>query len=115
VLETRREILRAGHEDLATESDMLASVNNTNGKKDLHVGGLGATPSATLASVIDPLMDASENWVQKARDFVASADDYVRDNPWQALGVVAMVGVTLGYLLSRRSPQPDVHETWVDD
>jgi len=94
---------------------MLASVNNTDGKKDLHVGGLGAAPSVTLASVIDPLMDASENWVQKARDFVGSADDYVRNNPWRALGVVAMVGVTVGYLLSRRGSQPHLSETWIDD
>lgn len=94
---------------------MLASVNNTNGKKDLHVGGVGAAPTATLASVIDPLMDASENWVQRARDFVGSADDYVRNNPWRALGMVALVGVTLGYLLSRRGVQPDLHETPDED
>jgi ElaB/YqjD/DUF883 family membrane-anchored ribosome-binding protein len=94
---------------------MLASLNNAAAKKDLHVGGLGSTPSPTLASVIDPLMDASENWVQKARDFVSSADDYVRENPWQALGVMAMLGVTLGYLLSRRGSQRHLSETWTDD
>jgi hypothetical protein len=83
---------------------MLASVNQANGKRDLHVGGLGASGAAsTLASVIDPLMDASENWMHKARDLVSSADGYVRSNPWQAIGVMAMVGVTLGYLISRRS------------
>jgi ElaB/YqjD/DUF883 family membrane-anchored ribosome-binding protein len=99
----------------ATEEDMLASLNSTTGKKDLHVGGVGAAPSASLASVIDPLMDASENWVQKARDFVSSADDYVRNNPWQALGVVAMVGVTIGFVLSRRGSGRHLSETWVDD
>jgi ElaB/YqjD/DUF883 family membrane-anchored ribosome-binding protein len=87
------------------EDVMLASLNSAAAKKDLHVGGLGAAPSATLASVIDPLMDASENWVQRARDFVGNADEYVRNNPWQALGVMAMLGVTLGYLLSRRGSQ----------
>jgi ElaB/YqjD/DUF883 family membrane-anchored ribosome-binding protein len=39
--------------------------------------------------------------VRKARDFVTSADDYVRNNPWAAVGVGAMLGVTLGYFLSR--------------
>jgi ElaB/YqjD/DUF883 family membrane-anchored ribosome-binding protein len=53
--------------------------------------------------MIDPLVDASENWVEKAREFVSSADDYVRNNPWQALGVMAILGVTLGFLMSRRS------------
>ncbi|HXQ30783.1 MAG TPA: DUF883 family protein [Steroidobacteraceae bacterium] len=35
----------------------------------------------------------------------AAADDatsYVRDNPWQSLGVAAAIGVVLGVLLSRR-------------
>jgi ElaB/YqjD/DUF883 family membrane-anchored ribosome-binding protein len=77
-------------------------------RKDLHVGGLGAAssatdPAASLASVIDPLVDASENWAKKAREFVNSADEYVRSNPWQALGVMAILGVTLGYFMSRRS------------
>jgi ElaB/YqjD/DUF883 family membrane-anchored ribosome-binding protein len=94
---------------------MLASLNSATAKKDLHVGGLGTPSASTLASVIDPLMDASENWVQKAREFVSSADDYVRSNPWQALGVMAMVGVTLGYLLSRRGSARHSSETQLDD
>ncbi len=90
---------------------MLASLNDTSAKKDLHVGGLGAAPSGSLASVIDPLMDASEDWVHKARDLVSGADDYVRSNPWQALGVTAMLGVALGFLLSQRGSGRRPHET----
>jgi ElaB/YqjD/DUF883 family membrane-anchored ribosome-binding protein len=82
---------------------MLTSPNSANAKKDLHVGGLGANPAGALAAVIDPLVDASDDWMQKARELVSTADDYVRNNPWQAIGVMAIVGVTLGYLLSRRS------------
>jgi ElaB/YqjD/DUF883 family membrane-anchored ribosome-binding protein len=51
--------------------------------------------------VIDPLVDASETWVRRARDFVTQADDYVRDNPWAAVGVGAMLGLTLGYFVAR--------------
>jgi hypothetical protein len=84
---------------------MLTSPNGAAAKKDLHVGGVGATSAGgalgSISSVIDPLMDATENWVRRARDFVESSDDYVRNNPWQALGVAAMLGVTLGYFLSR--------------
>ena len=80
---------------------MMTSPNGAAAKKDLHVGGVGVTAGGALASVIEPLVDASENWVRKARDFVGTADDYVRNNPWQAIGVMAMMGVTLGYFLSR--------------
>lgn len=83
---------------------MLVSPNGSAAKKDLHVGGVGANPAAVLASVVDPLMNASEDWVKKARNAVSTADDYVRNNPWQALGMMAILGVTLGYMLSRRSP-----------
>jgi ElaB/YqjD/DUF883 family membrane-anchored ribosome-binding protein len=82
---------------------MLVGPNGSTGKKDLHVGGVGVSPAATLAAVIDPLVDASENWLSKARNLAVTADDYVRDNPWQALGMMAIIGVTFGYLLSRRS------------
>jgi ElaB/YqjD/DUF883 family membrane-anchored ribosome-binding protein len=87
---------------------MLASPNGAAAKKDLHIGGVGGVGAASanaLSSVIDPLVDASEIWIRRARDFVSSADDYVRDNPWAAVGVGAMLGVTLGYFLvrSRRS------------
>jgi ElaB/YqjD/DUF883 family membrane-anchored ribosome-binding protein len=40
--------------------------------------------------------------VQQARNLARGADDYIRDNPWQAIGVVALLGVALGYLVSRR-------------
>jgi ElaB/YqjD/DUF883 family membrane-anchored ribosome-binding protein len=73
-------------------------------KRDLHVGGIGASSvSGTLAAAVDPLIDASENWMQRMRDLARSADEFVRDNPWQAMGAVALVGVTLGYLLARRN------------
>ncbi len=82
---------------------MLTSARPAAEKRDLHVGGLGYDPSGALAAVVDPLVDASENWVQKARELIDTADDYVRDNPWQAIGAVALLGVTVGFWLARRS------------
>ena len=82
---------------------MLVNPNGSAAKKDLHVGGIGSSAITPLAAVIDPLMDASEDWMRKARNLVSTADDYVRNNPWQALGMMAILGVTLGYMMSRRS------------
>jgi ElaB/YqjD/DUF883 family membrane-anchored ribosome-binding protein len=79
---------------------MLTSANSASGKRDLHVGGLGT--EGTFAAAVEPLVDASEDWIERARELVRTADDYVRENPWQAVGVVALLGVTLGFLLSRR-------------
>jgi ElaB/YqjD/DUF883 family membrane-anchored ribosome-binding protein len=80
---------------------MLTSPNGAAAKKDLHIAGVDAAGANALADMIDPLVEASETWVRRARDFVASADDYVRDNPWAAVGVGAMLGLTLGYFIGR--------------
>jgi ElaB/YqjD/DUF883 family membrane-anchored ribosome-binding protein len=72
-------------------------------KKDLHVGGLGVSASGALAAVAAPLLDATDSWLDKARDAVRDADDYVHDRPWRALAIVALAGLTAGYLLARRN------------
>ena len=40
--------------------------------------------------------------VERGRAAAGDADRYVRDNPWQAVGVAAGIGVLLGLLLGRR-------------
>lgn len=72
-------------------------------KRDLHVGGLGSSAAGALAAVSDPMMDVADSWADRLRGAVNDADDYVHNNPWAALAVVAMVGVAAGYLLARRS------------
>jgi ElaB/YqjD/DUF883 family membrane-anchored ribosome-binding protein len=40
----------------------------------------------------------------RARNTVKVADDYVREQPWQAMGMTAAVGLLVGFLLGRRGP-----------
>ncbi len=72
-------------------------------KRDLHVGGLGSSASGALAAVTEPVRDTADSWLERARDATQDADDYVRDNPWAALAVAALVGLAAGYLLSQRT------------
>jgi ElaB/YqjD/DUF883 family membrane-anchored ribosome-binding protein len=37
-----------------------------------------------------------------ARALAGDADEYVRGNPWQAVGIAAGIGLVLGLLMSRR-------------
>jgi ElaB/YqjD/DUF883 family membrane-anchored ribosome-binding protein len=39
---------------------------------------------------------------EEAAERVRAADDYVRANPWQAVGIAALAGIALGLLISRR-------------
>ena len=38
----------------------------------------------------------------RARNTVKVADGYVREQPWQAVGITAAVGLLIGFLLGRR-------------
>lgn len=39
---------------------------------------------------------------QRAREVADVTEGYVRENPWQSLGIAAGVGILVGLLLSRR-------------
>jgi ElaB/YqjD/DUF883 family membrane-anchored ribosome-binding protein len=44
-----------------------------------------------------------EDAMRRAKEIAGAAEGYVRENPWQAVGVAAGIGLLLGLLLSRRS------------
>jgi ElaB/YqjD/DUF883 family membrane-anchored ribosome-binding protein len=48
------------------------------------------------------LVEAEGEAVEQVREAAASADEYVHENPWQAVGVAAGVALLLGLLISRR-------------
>jgi ElaB/YqjD/DUF883 family membrane-anchored ribosome-binding protein len=39
---------------------------------------------------------------ERTRDCMRTTDVYVRDNPWQSVGIAAGVGLVIGLLMSRR-------------
>lgn len=43
-----------------------------------------------------------EQAMESCKDAARQADDYVRTNPWQAVGIAAGVGLVIGLLLKRR-------------
>ena len=45
------------------------------------------------------LADAEQTLLKKSKECAEIADDYVRENPWSAVGVAAAVGLALGLLL----------------
>lgn len=40
--------------------------------------------------------------VDQAKAAARATDDYVHDNPWQAIGVAAAVGILVGLMMNRR-------------
>jgi ElaB/YqjD/DUF883 family membrane-anchored ribosome-binding protein len=54
----------------------------------------------------DKLVQLEEAAVVKTKQAAEATDNYVHDNPWQAIGITAgvsvIVGITLGLLLNRK-------------
>ena len=57
---------------------------------------------AKLLSAKVRLQEIQEDAVDRAKDAARATDDYVHDNPWQAVGVAAAIGFIAGMALSRR-------------
>ncbi len=57
---------------------------------------------ASLATAKVKLGEAERAAVAKAKEAAKATDEYVHDNPWQAVGVAAGIGFLLGLLIGRR-------------
>jgi ElaB/YqjD/DUF883 family membrane-anchored ribosome-binding protein len=57
---------------------------------------------ASLATAKVKLSDAERALLERSKLAAKATDEYVRDNPWQAVGVAALAGLVLGVLISRR-------------
>jgi ElaB/YqjD/DUF883 family membrane-anchored ribosome-binding protein len=47
------------------------------------------------------LADAEKLVIKKGKEAADVADDYVRENPWSAVGIAAAAGLVLGLLMRR--------------
>jgi ElaB/YqjD/DUF883 family membrane-anchored ribosome-binding protein len=47
------------------------------------------------------ISEVEHDALARARELAGSADTYVRDNPWQAIGIAAAIGLMLGVLVRR--------------
>lgn len=48
------------------------------------------------------LNEVEQETLRRAQEMANATEGYVRDNPWQSVGIAAGVGLLIGLLLSRR-------------
>ncbi|OWT61848.1 DUF883 family protein [Candidimonas nitroreducens] len=56
----------------------------------------------SLRRTREALYDTQDALLLRGRQAVHATDDYVHDNPWQAIGVAGLTGLLVGMLISRR-------------
>jgi len=57
----------------------------------------------SLAEGAEAIRQGADAMRQHAQDVASTTDDYVRNSPWQAVGIAALVGAVVGILVARRS------------
>lgn len=96
---TREQLVDDFANVLSETEDLLKKASHETGEraKDLR-----AQVDAKLLAAKLRLQELQGEAVDRAKDAARATDDYVRDNPWQAIGVAAAVGFVVGMLVSRR-------------
>jgi len=57
---------------------------------------------ATLRNAKDEAMRIERLVVDKTKEVAHTTDNYVKDHPWQAVGLSTAVGLVIGLLISRK-------------
>jgi ElaB/YqjD/DUF883 family membrane-anchored ribosome-binding protein len=92
---------------LADVEDLMARIADLKDADVVRVRGkvqraVDATKQS-LADGADAIRQQAQAIRQQAQNVASTADDYVRDSPWQAVGIAALVGAVVGILATRRS------------
>jgi ElaB/YqjD/DUF883 family membrane-anchored ribosome-binding protein len=85
---------------IADVEDLVARISDL---KDDDVARVRNKVLRAVDTAKESLAESADNVRRQAQRVVTTADDYVHDNPWQAVGVAALVGAVVGILASRRS------------
>jgi ElaB/YqjD/DUF883 family membrane-anchored ribosome-binding protein len=85
---------------IADVEDLLARIADL---KDADVTRVRNKVLRAVDAAKDSLSDSADAVRRQAQNAVTTADDFVHDSPWQAVGIAALVGAVVGILATRRS------------
>jgi ElaB/YqjD/DUF883 family membrane-anchored ribosome-binding protein len=85
---------------IADVEDLMARIADL---KDADVVRVRGKVQRAVDATKQSLADGADTIRHHAQNVASTADDYVRDSPWQAVGIAALVGAGVGILATRRS------------
>ena len=80
--------------------DLMARIADL---KDADVVRVRGKVQRAVDATKQSLADSADTIRRQAQNVANTADDYVRESPWQAIGIAALVGAVVGILATRRS------------
>ena len=84
---------------LTEAEDMLKRAASETGDK---AKDLRSQVEAKLLAAKLRMQELQGQAIDRAKETARATDDYVHDNPWQAIGIAAVVGFVVGLLMNRR-------------
>lgn len=82
--------------------DAEALIKATSTQTGEKIQEVRARAEESLRQARERLSVVEEEALKRAREVADATEEYVRENPWQSLGIAAGIGLVLGILLSRR-------------
>jgi ElaB/YqjD/DUF883 family membrane-anchored ribosome-binding protein len=85
---------------IADVEDLVARLAGLN---DADVAKVRNKVLATVGAAKETLAGGADTIKRQTQRAISGADDYVRESPWVAVGLAALVGAVAGILVARRS------------
>ena len=87
-------------------SSLMADVQDLLGRvahvADPEIARLRIKVERALTSAKRVLAEGTDQVQRRAKNAMTAGDDYVREQPWQAVGIAAAAGLLVGFLVARR-------------
>jgi len=92
-------VAREFQDFVADVEDMIQASTSLTGE---DLARAKANLNARVAAAREFVQEVPAAISDRVRNTARLTDDYVRDQPWQSMGVAAAVGLLIGFLLGRR-------------
>lgn len=86
----------------AVVSDTEELLRATAGQTGERIAAARERAEESLRETKRRLAELEDNALERARVAAKRTDEYVREHPWESIGIAGAVGLLLGMLISRR-------------
>ena len=84
---------------VADVEDLIRGIGDA---ADPEIARLRSKVQGTISGVRETIANRAERVQQRAQDTLAAGDSYLHEQPWQAVGLAALIGLAVGFLVARR-------------
>ena len=100
MMESKLKTVRGDMKTLVQDAQAL--FNEASAAGGIKADELRSRGMQLLDSALEQVQELQTATPEKGKELADSTDHYIRENPWQAVGLAAAVGVLVGMLIARK-------------